>query len=206
MSPGLKSGGWKFGRRELRPTDEICSVSFESSSATDATSAKWYETFATNVASSRSPRRSWVVKHLPETQLRPQKSRRPGGDPTVGREIHRCPRHECRSKGRHRFPWYSKAARGAGGSDRKHERVRSRMTSQGLVDAVAGDPRTDRHLDVDIDARLTNHFAAQPVFLRGRLVQTHLDSERGKVKLSPSEAAREEALLTLPRHALDLRK
>ena len=80
------------------------------------------------------------------------------------------------------------------------------MTSQGLVDAVAGDPRTDRHLDVDIDARLTNHFAAQPFFLRGRLVQTHLDSERGKVKLSPSEAAREEALLTLPRHALDLRK
>ena len=63
MHPDLKSGGRKFGRRELRPTDEICPVSFEPSSATDATSAKWYETLATNVVSSRSTRRSWVVRH-----------------------------------------------------------------------------------------------------------------------------------------------
>ena len=83
----------------------------------------------------------------PETQPRSKKSRRLGGDLTVRREIHRCPRSECTSKGHHCFDGYSRDAPDAGGSlvDSKHERVRSRMTSRGLVDAVAGDSRTDRH-------------------------------------------------------------
>ena len=51
-----------------------------------------------------------------------------------------------------------------GGSfiDRKHKRVHDRMTSQCLVHAVAGDQRTDRHLDTDTDVRATSPSTAQP--------------------------------------------
>ena len=68
------------------------------------------------------------------------------------------------SEGRHCFAQNSRVARDAGGSlgGRKHERVRRRMTGQcpttgqRLVDAVAGDQRTDRHHDTDIDVRVTS--------------------------------------------------
>ena len=64
-----------------------------------------YEVFATHVASSQPICR---------------KSRRSGVDL---RELHRCPRSECRSKGRRRFAGNSRDASDAGGSlvGRKHE-------------------------------------------------------------------------------------
>ena len=52
------------------------------------------------------------------------------------------------------------------------------MTGQSLVEAVAGDARTDRHLDSCIDVRATS----QPFFffLGRKAVQTHLRAERRK--------------------------
>ena len=50
------------------------------------------------------------------------------------------------------------------------------MTGQSLVEAVAGDPRTDRHLDIDIDVRVTSQLFS----LCGRLVQTHMHAEHWK--------------------------
>ena len=66
--------------------------------------------------------------------------------------------------GRHFFAWYSRDACDAGGSlvARKHERVWMGMTHrcsaavQRLVDAVTRDQSTDRHLDTDIDVRVTS--------------------------------------------------
>ena len=43
------------GRSQPRPIDELCSMSSDSSSASDATSARWYETFTTRVARHSRP-------------------------------------------------------------------------------------------------------------------------------------------------------
>ena len=72
------------GRKQPRPIGELCSVSADSSTP-DATSARWYETFATRVASSQSTRQSGS-SGLARRQPRSRKSRRSGGDTTVGRE------------------------------------------------------------------------------------------------------------------------
>ena len=139
------------GKKQPRPIDEFCSVSSDSSHT--SASARWYETLATPVASSQSTFRP--RKNAGNTLPVSEKSRRSRGDRTVGRETHRCPRSECRNKGLHCLAQYSRDARDAGSIlvDRKYDRVRRRTTgkcpttSQGLVDAVAGDPSTDRHLD-----------------------------------------------------------
>ena len=127
------------------------------------------------------------------------------------------------SKGRHCFAWFSRDVRDAGGSlvELKHELVHSRRTDQILVEAVAGDPRTDRHLDT-VDVRVTS----QPFFFPGREASanalssraqetscecvdvslrpsTSANRARGKVELSPSEEAQEEAQLTISRQALE---
>ena len=68
----------------------------------------------------------------------------------------------------------SKDPRGAGGSlvGREHEPGRTRMTGRILVDAVTGDHSTDTGIDVRV--------TSQPLFLSGRLVQTHLQAEHRK--------------------------
>ena len=105
------------GRKQQRPIDELCSVSSDSSSTCDATSARWYVTFVTRVA---------------------------------------CQSGAC-----------STDARDAGGSffGRKRERARRRMKCQSLVEVVAGDPCSDRHLDTNIDVRVTSQSTAQSFFL-----------------------------------------
>ena len=136
------------GKKQPRPINGFCSVSSLSSNTSDATSARWYETFSTRVASSQSTFRP--RKNAGNTLPVSEKSRRSRGDRTVGRETHRCPRSECRNNGLHCFAQYSRDARDAGCSlvGRKHDRVRTRTTSkypttgQGLVDAVAGDQST----------------------------------------------------------------
>ena len=57
----LKSGEWWFevclkgvGRTQPLPIDDICSVNSKLSVSPDATSARWYEAFASRVASSQS--------------------------------------------------------------------------------------------------------------------------------------------------------
>ena len=62
------------GEQRPRQIDELCSESFDWSSASDATPARWYETFATRVASSQPTCR---------------RSRRPGRGPTQEEQ----PRH-----------------------------------------------------------------------------------------------------------------
>ena len=55
MNPSLMSGGLMFARKDWKETaapDELCSVKSDSSSTSDATSVRRYETFATRVASS----------------------------------------------------------------------------------------------------------------------------------------------------------
>ena len=173
MSDGSESEEWRsvkvpsegVGRNQPRPIDEIASVSSDSSGAPQATTARWYEAFATRVAPSQTTRRS-VSSEPAKTQLRSKRTRLPGGDLKVGRENHCCLRSECRSEGRPRGACFSKDVRDAGGSlvDRKHKRVHSRMTDQGLVDAVAGDRRTDRHLDTGIDVPATSPSSAEPFF------------------------------------------
>ena len=58
-----------------------------------------------------------------EIKRRPRGSRRSGVDLTREREMHRCPRSECRSVGRHCFSHNSRDARHAEGrvAGRKHE-------------------------------------------------------------------------------------
>ena len=157
MSNEFGSEEWCFevrrkgvGSKQPRPSDEMCSVSSDSSSATDATSDRCHGTFATRVASSQSTRR------LCETS------------------------RWGRGKAHHCFAWFSRDVRDAGGSlvERKHERAHSRMAGQRLVETVAGDPRSDRHLDTAIDVRV----ARQPFFfsLDGRPLQGHLQAERRK--------------------------
>ena len=98
-----------------------------------------------------------------ETKRIPKGPGRSGVDPTRAGEIHRCPRSEGRSVGRHCFGRNSRDARDAGGSPvgRKHRRVRSRVTRQSQVGAVKGDQKTDSHFDTDIDVCVTS----QPCFL-----------------------------------------
>ena len=73
-----------------------------------------------------------------------------------------CPRFERRSQGIRCGAGFSTDVRDAGGSlaDSKHNRVQGRMTGQGLVDTVAGDQRTDRHLDTGIDVCVTRQAEA----------------------------------------------
>ena len=66
------------GGKQPSPIGEICSVSSDWSSSPDVASARWYETFATNVASSQSTRRSR------------QESRCPGGDLMARVPTDRC--------------------------------------------------------------------------------------------------------------------
>ena len=120
MSNDESSDEWWFearpqgvARKQPRPTDSICC----------STSARWYEAFATSVASSQSIGRSGS-SGSEKTQVLSRKSRRPGGDLTVGRQTHHCLRSECRSEGRYCFACFSRDVRAAGGSlvDLKHER------------------------------------------------------------------------------------
>ena len=127
------------------------------------------------------------------------------------------------SKVRHCFAWFSRDVRDAGGSlvELKHELVHSRRTDQILVEAVAGDPRTDRHLDTAIGDRVTSQTLflgreADANALASRAQETSCECvdvslrpstsanrARGKVELSPSEEAQEEAQLTISRQALE---
>ena len=82
-----------------------------------------------------------------------------GVDTMNQRESHFSPHSEWRNEGRHFFfAWHSRDARDTEGTSlgRYHQRVRSRMLGQRLVDAVAADQRTDGHLDTDIDVRVTS--------------------------------------------------
>ena len=161
MNPSLKSGGSKSAegcwKEQPRPTKEMCSVSSELSSSPDATLARWYETFATNEASSQSTRRSGA-SGLATTQHQSKKSRRSGGDPTVGREIRCCllPSEEVR------------AATVSLGTQKTPVMLEAVVLA---AKAVAGDPRNGHHLDPDIDGLF---------FFGGRVVQTHLQAERRK--------------------------
>ena len=151
MSDESESEEWWF---EVRPkrvignsrrTDRralLCEL--ESSSASDASTVRLYEVFATHVASSQPICR---------------KSRRSGVDL---RELHRCPRSECRSVGRHCVARNSRKARDAEGCPvgREHGRVRSRMTGQSPLGAVKGAQNTDGHFDIDSDVWVTS----QPCF------------------------------------------
>ena len=89
------------GRKQPRAFDAICSVSSDSSSSPDATSARWYETFETRVASSQSTPRmrdTWVATWRLE------------------KKFIAAPPSQCRIKGRHCFAWVSRNVRDAGGS------------------------------------------------------------------------------------------
>ena len=85
MSDGSESEEWRsakvrkvgVGRKQPRPIDEIASVSSDSSGAPHATTARWYEAFATRVAPSQTTRRS-VSSEPAKTQLRSKRTRLPG--------------------------------------------------------------------------------------------------------------------------------
>ena len=69
------------GKRRPRLIDELFSENSESSSTSDATSARWYEAFETRPAASESTRRSeWSSPS--ETKPRPRGSGRSGVNPT----------------------------------------------------------------------------------------------------------------------------
>ena len=204
MNLGLRSDVLKSARRELAGN----------SHAQATRCALW----ALIQAAHPMQRRTGVTEHSRHVWPRPSRpvgyARHPGGDQAVGR-----------GKGRHCFAWFSRDVRDAGGSlvERKHERAHSPMTGQSLVEAVTGDPRSDRHLGTAIGVRVVS----QPFFFpwtggrckdtcnpsAGNVLRMHDFSlgpstsayrARGKVKLSSSEEAREEALLTISRQALEL--
>ena len=66
-----------------RPIDELCSESSDSSNTSDATTARWCETFATRDARSQP--------------ISCRKSRRRGCGPTHGRQVYRSPRSDARA-------------------------------------------------------------------------------------------------------------
>ena len=173
-----KSGGSTLARREwerdghAQPMTSTWGV-LSRAATSDATTARLYEAFETHVvfsqltfrksrrlscgsthggaASSQSTRQS-ECSSTSETKPRSKGPGRP----------HHCPRSECSSVGRHCFARNSRDARDAGDClvNRKRKRVHSRTTGQCLVGAVAGDLRTDPHLDADIYVRVTS----QPKF------------------------------------------
>ena len=124
---------------------------------------EWYETFTTRVAFSKTTRWS-VSSDCAAAHLRPQRTRLPGGGLKAPTENHCCPRSECRSKGRQRL--------------RVHKRTTSQCpkTGQCVVDSVASDQSTDRHLDADIDVPATSQSSAQPFFLGGKLAPRRTSS------------------------------
>ena len=133
--------------------DELCSECSESSSTSDATTARWYEAFQRRAAESQPTFRK-------ARRLSPNE-----GIQTFGRRPDARKRKSplssfCRSAGRRCFAGHSMDVRDARGSPvgRKNERVRSQMTGQSMVDAVTGDHSTDNHLGL-------------LVFLDGRFVQ-----------------------------------
>ena len=143
-----------------------------SSSSHDATVAEWHDKFTTREAFFQ---RQFVGQCRQTVQTRSFHQR--GRDFKVGvkarRDKHCSLRSICRCIGRHCCACLSKNVGGAGSSlvERKHKRVHNRMT--GLVDAVAGDPRTDRHLDTDIDVRVTSQSNFEiPTSASGRTVKS----------------------------------
>ena len=192
------------GKRRPYLIEELCSQSSELSSTPDATTARWYEAFEAHVvsspltcrksrrlscgsthgtAASSQPTRRSECSSPSATKPRPKGSGPSGVDPMRAREIHRCPRSECGSVGRHCFSRNSRHARDAEGRvvGREHERVRSGMTGQSLFGAVKGDQNTDGHFDTDSDVCVTS----QPCFPeRGSMVPLHLLAEHRKRRAS----------------------
>ena len=135
--------------------DELVSESSEPSSTSDATTARWHETFERRVASSQSTlrksrrlrcgsthgraassqlnRRS-LCSSPSETKSRQEGPGRSGVDLMHGRGIHRCPRSECRSVGRHCFACFSRDVRDAE-TRRKHDPRRRRKRHRKAQDA-----------------------------------------------------------------------
>ena len=97
MSDQSESEEWCFevrpkgiGRKQPRPIDDLCLVSSDSSITSDATSARWYETFATRVASSTC-RPVGLGRQAPKkTQPRSENARHAGGDLKIGKESNHC--------------------------------------------------------------------------------------------------------------------
>ena len=116
--------------------DELCSESSDSSSTSDATTVRWFETFETRVASSQPTPGRAVSACGPKcsghsaTDTQPKGPRPSGVDPTHEGGTHRCPRSECSSVNRHCCAWHSRDAPYARGRlvGRKHERVCRRIT------------------------------------------------------------------------------
>ena len=136
------------GKRNPCPIDELCSESSESSSAPDATMARWYEAFEKRVTASQSTHRSeWSSSS--ETKTREKGSRRSSVDQTRERGIHCSPCAKCRSVGRGCFACCSGDARDVEDNvvGREHERVRIRMTRQNVASIVAGDQGADSPRD-----------------------------------------------------------
>ena len=163
------------GKKRRCTIDELCSESSESSSAPDATVARWYEAFETRVTASQSTHRSeWSSPS--ETKPREKGSRRSGVDQTRKRGIHCSFYAMCRSAGRRCFACCSRDARDAEDNvvGREHERVRIRMTLQNVASTVTGDQGAD--------SRPMSAFVS-PVYLvstSGRLVKVHLHAEHRK--------------------------
>ena len=135
------------GKKRPCPIDELCSESSESSSALDATMARWYEAFEKRVTASQSTHRSeWSSPS--ETKPRQKGSRRSGGDQTRERGIHCSRCAKCGSVGRRCFACCSRDARDAEDNVVGREaRVRIRMTRQNVASTVAGDQGADSPRD-----------------------------------------------------------
>ena len=105
------------GKRRPRPIDELLSESSESTSTSDATTARWCEASETRAAASQSNRQSEKVVRVP--------TRRAEG------KSHRS-RSKCGSAGHRRFAQTSRDVRDAEGRvvGRKHKCVHRRMTGQ----------------------------------------------------------------------------
>ena len=146
-----------FAGRRPCSIDELCSERSGSSSTSDATTARWYEAFETREAASQSTRRSeWSSPS--ETKPRPRRSRHSGVDPTHGREIHRCPRSECRS---------------VTVSPRTQRDVRDAEGRVFWPQARAGPKWNDSAISMPTSTSVPPVHSA---FLNGRLVQLHLQS------------------------------
>ena len=126
------------GKRRPRPIHELCSESSESSNTPDATTGQMVRSVQVTcscVTAGPSVRGSSPSA----TKPRPKGPGRLGVDLTSEREMHRCPRSECRSVGRHCF------ATSTGATE-----VRALLA---LSKAIKN---TDGHFDIDIAVRVTS--------------------------------------------------